>query len=68
LSKLDASLLVIVSEQVHVPTLLQQLNHIYDVELKTAQIETRLLIDSNYESMEVQEVMLDPGRLLQVGP
>jgi signal transduction histidine kinase len=66
LSKLDARLLIIVPEQVNIPSLMQQLNHIYETELKSAGIESSIDIDQSYRDMQLYEVMVDPGRLLQV--
>jgi hypothetical protein len=66
LAKLDARLLIVVPERVYVPSLLSQVMHIYEVELKAACIETKLRIGRSFGDMQIQNVMLDPGRLLQV--
>lgn len=46
---------------------MQQLNNIYEMELKKAGIESCIEIDQSYRDMQLNEIMLDPGRLLQVG-
>lgn len=66
LSKLDARLLVVVPERVQVPSLLDQLQHIYEFELQSAHITSKVCIDDSYREMHFQDVLLDPGRLLQV--
>lgn len=38
----------------------------YEGELKTARIETELVVDQTLNDMAVDQVMLDPSRLLQV--
>lgn len=40
--------------------------HIYESELKAASIEAEIVVAKSYVDMQLNEVMLDPGRLLQV--
>jgi signal transduction histidine kinase len=66
LAKLDARLLIIVPERVNVPFLMNQVVHIYEVELRAAAIETQIRIGRSFGDMQLRDVMLDPGRLIQV--
>lgn len=66
LSKLDAKLLLISREEVDPISILQKMVQIYEGELKNAGIETELLVDRSLDDMAVDQVTIDPSRLLQV--
>ncbi|KXT06013.1 hypothetical protein AC579_846 [Pseudocercospora musae] len=66
LSKLDASLLVISPDKVQTPTLLIKALKMYEAELERAEIDAQICIEPSYSELEVDWVVLDPSRLLQV--
>ena len=66
LSKLDSSLLVITPDRVHPPTLIGKALKMYDAELERAGIEARLEIQQSYHDAQLDYVMLDQSRVLQV--
>ncbi|USW57431.1 Putative PAS domain, signal transduction response regulator, receiver domain, CheY-like superfamily [Septoria linicola] len=66
LSKLDASLLVIAPDKVQVPTLVTKALKMYEAELSRAGIDAQLCVEPTYEDLDVDWVVLDPSRLLQV--
>lgn len=66
ISKLDAKLLLISREKVDPRNILQNMVQMYDGELKTAGIETELVVDQSLHEMAVDRVTVDPSRLLQV--
>ncbi|QDS70990.1 hypothetical protein FKW77_007621 [Venturia effusa] len=66
MSKLDAKLLLISRENVGPVSILQRMVQMYDGELKSADIETELLVDQSLNDMAIDQVMIDPSRLLQV--
>ena len=66
LSKLDASLLEIAPDKAQIPQLVEKALRMFDTEILRADIRTRLVIEPTYDALEVNWVMLDPSRLLQV--
>lgn len=66
LSKLDAKLLLISKEKVDPTSILPKMVQMYEGELKNADIETELLVDQSLNDMAVDQVTIDPSRLLQV--
>jgi len=66
LSKLDASLLVISPDRVHLPKLVDKALKMYEGELARADIEAELCIEPSYHNLKIDEVVLDSSRLLQV--
>ncbi|KAH0340028.1 histidine kinase, partial [Aureobasidium melanogenum] len=66
LSKLDSSLLVITPDKVHPPTLIEKSLKMYEAELARADIEAKLVIEQSYVDAQLNYVMLDPSRVLQV--
>lgn len=66
LSKLDASLLVISPERVQPPALVTKALKMYEAEIARAGIDARLCIESSFEQLKVDWIILDPSRFLQV--
>lgn len=66
LSKLDASLLVISPDKVQAPALIKKALKMYEAEIERAGIEATLCIEPTYEALNVDWVILDPSRLLQI--
>jgi signal transduction histidine kinase len=66
LSKLDASLLEIAPDKAQLPQLIEKALRMFDTEIARADIRTRLVIEPTYDALEVDWVVLDPSRLLQV--
>lgn len=66
LSKLDASLLEIAPDKVQIPQLVEKALRMFDTEIVRADIRTRLVIEPTYDALEVDWVVLDPSRILQV--
>ncbi|EME41035.1 hypothetical protein DOTSEDRAFT_74542 [Dothistroma septosporum NZE10] len=66
LSKLDASLLVISPDKVQAPTLITKALKMYEAEIERAEIDAQLCIEPTYDKLEINWVLLDPSRLLQV--
>ncbi|KAI7082112.1 histidine kinase [Hortaea werneckii] len=66
LSKLDASLLVISPDKVQPPKLVQKAFKMYESEISRAGITTRLCLEPSYQDLNVDWVILDSSRLLQV--
>jgi signal transduction histidine kinase len=66
LSKLDASLLEIAPDKAQVPQLVEKALRMFDTEILRAEIRTKLVIEPTYDDLEVDWVVLDPSRLLQV--
>lgn len=66
LSKLDANLLNISFDNVDPIALVEKVLRMYAQELQSAEIESNLVIDESMQSLQVDEVALDPSRLLQV--
>lgn len=66
LSKLDASLLEIAPDKVQVPQLVEKALRMFDTEIMRAEIQTKLVIEPTYDALEVDWVVLDSSRLLQV--
>ncbi|KAI6910077.1 histidine kinase [Hortaea werneckii] len=66
LSKLDASLLVISPDKVQPPKLVQKAFKMYESEISRAGITTRLCLEPSYQDLDVDWVILDSSRLLQV--
>jgi len=66
LSKLDASLLVISPDRVQPPNLVKKALEMYKSELAHACIDASLCIEQSYEDLNLDWVVLDSSRLLQV--
>jgi signal transduction histidine kinase len=66
LSKLDASLLEIAPDKTQIPQLVEKALRMFDTEILRADIQTRLVIEPTYDALQVDWVVLDPSRLLQV--
>ena len=66
LSKLDASLLEIAPDKVQPPQLVEKALQMYENEIVRADIKARLVIEPTYDALEIDWVVLDPSRLLQV--
>lgn len=66
LSKLDSNLLVICPDLVQPVTLIERAIKMYEAELNSANIKLNLSIHQSYDNMDIDRVLLDPSRLLQV--
>ncbi|KAK3645866.1 hypothetical protein LTR22_014532 [Elasticomyces elasticus] len=66
LSKLDASLLVISPDRVQAPLLIKKALKMYESELSHASIDATLNVEDSYRELDVQWVLLDASRMLQV--
>ena len=66
LSKLDARLLVISPDKVQPPCLVEKALKMYESEIVRADITANLCVEPSYNELNVDWVMLDPSRLLQV--
>lgn len=66
LSKLDSNLLVICPDLVQPVTLIERAIKMYEAELNSANIKLSLSIHQSYDNMDIDKVLLDPSRLLQV--
>ncbi|PNS21002.1 Hybrid signal transduction histidine kinase K [Sphaceloma murrayae] len=66
LSKLDSNLLVISPDKVNLPALIDKCFKMYESELERADIEASLIVESGYNDLAVNCVMLDSSRVLQV--
>jgi signal transduction histidine kinase len=66
LSKLDASLLEIAPDKTQIPQLVEKALRMFDTEILRAEIQTRLVVEPTYDALEVDWVVLDSSRLLQV--
>lgn len=66
LSKLDSNLLVICPDLVQPVTLIERAIKMYEAELNSANIKLNLSIHQSYDNMNIDGVLLDPSRLLQV--
>lgn len=66
ISKLDSNLLVITPDKVDPPELIRKALKMYEAELIRADIKATMDIQQSYHNMELDSVMLDPSRLLQV--
>jgi len=65
-SKLDANLLSISPDRTNPVFLVNKALRMYAAELQNASIETTLSIDDSLQQLEVEDVILDSSRLLQV--
>ena len=66
LSKLDASLLVISPDTIQPPTLVMKALKMYEAEIVRADIVAHVNIEPSYGELDVDWVVLDSSRLLQV--
>lgn len=66
LSKLDASLLVISPDRIQPPALLNKALKMYEAEIARADITVEVEIEPSYKALDIDWVVLDPSRLLQV--
>ncbi|KAK5117379.1 hypothetical protein LTR62_005997 [Meristemomyces frigidus] len=66
LSKLDASLLIISPDPVQPPALVRKILKMYGGELRRAEIDASLWLEDSYQELQVDWIVLDSSRLLQV--
>jgi PAS domain S-box-containing protein len=66
MSKLDADLLEISPDRVRLPMLVEKALKMYEAELERADIEAKLCVEPTYDELNVDWVLLDPSRCLQV--
>jgi signal transduction histidine kinase/AmiR/NasT family two-component response regulator len=66
MSKLDADLLEISPDRVRLPMLVEKALKMYEAELERADIEVKVCIEPTYDELNVDWVLLDPSRCLQV--
>lgn len=66
LSKLDSNLLLIAPDRVRPTTLVERAISMYDAELADAGIGTSFTVHDSYHELDIDQVLLDPARLLQV--
>lgn len=66
LSKLDSNLLVICPDKISVPALLGKVFKMYESELERGAVGADLVIQPSYSELNIDEVMLDSSRLLQI--
>jgi K+-sensing histidine kinase KdpD len=66
LSKLDANLLTIAPDPVNPVSLVQKALKMYAAEVQAAGIEASLVADQSMKDLEIGEIVVDSGRLLQV--
>jgi PAS domain S-box-containing protein len=66
LSKLDSGLLVIAPCEVQPSHLIEQSLRMFAGEVQESDINLKYIIDSSYHDLEIDWVLLDPSRLLQI--
>ncbi|KAL1311885.1 hypothetical protein AAFC00_001957 [Neodothiora populina] len=66
LSKLDSNLLLICPDRVCPPSLLEKMFKMYEAELARSSVTATLILSPSYNLLDVDDVMLDSSRLLQV--
>lgn len=66
LSKLDSNLLVVSPDRCRPPDLVQKALKMYESELARAGIQVSLKIRQSYTDLEIEAVLLDESRILQV--
>ncbi len=66
LSKLDASLLEISPDKVQAPELIYKAIRMFEAEIQRAGITARVEVEPTYDLLDVDWVILDPSRVLQV--
>jgi PAS domain S-box-containing protein len=66
MSKLDSDLLEISPDRVRLPMLVEKALKMYEAELERADIDVKLCIEPTYDQLNVDWVLLDPSRCLQV--
>ncbi|KAF2663979.1 hypothetical protein BT63DRAFT_444408 [Microthyrium microscopicum] len=66
LSKLDSDLLTISPVPLQPANTAKEAFKLFEGELKTAQIETSVILDESLQQLNVDWILLDPSRLLQV--
>ncbi|KAK6002203.1 hypothetical protein QM012_001841 [Aureobasidium pullulans] len=66
LSKLDSNLLQINQSPVRARSILDDMQRIFEIEAGRAEIELRIQADPSIEKMDVDNVMLDTGRVHQI--
>jgi signal transduction histidine kinase len=66
LSKLDSNLLEINQSPVRATSILDDMRRIFEIEASRANIEFQTKADPSIEAMEVDNVMLDNGRVHQI--
>lgn len=66
LSKLDASLLEMCPEKVRLPPLLSKAFRMFEAEIARVDTQTELIVEPSYNDLNVDWVVLDASRLLQI--
>lgn len=66
LSKLDSNLLEINQSPIRATSILNDMQRIFEIEAGRGGIELRIQADSSIEAMNVDNVMLDTGRVHQI--
>lgn len=66
LSKLDSNLLQINQSPVRATSILDDMQRIFEIEAGRAEIELRIQADPSIDKMDVDNVMLDTGRVHQI--
>ena len=66
LSKLDAKLLNITPIEVQPVAVVQDALRLFESELRAQDIELKLSIDSSYKDLDVETVLMDPSRVVQI--
>lgn len=66
MSKLDSNLLQINQSPVRATSILDDMRRIFEIEAGRAGIDLRIQADPSIEKMEVDNVMLDTGRVHQI--
>ncbi|KAK4892575.1 hypothetical protein LTR27_009039 [Elasticomyces elasticus] len=66
LSKLDSRLITIVPSTVRLDSILKEAEKMFDVDAKKVGVELRVAKDESLGTLEVDWIMLDTGRLMQI--
>lgn len=66
LSKLDSNLLQINQAPVRATSILDDMRRVFEIEAGRAEIELRIQADPSIKAMNVDNVMLDTGRVHQI--
>lgn len=66
LSKLDSNLLQINQASVRATSILDDMRRVFEIEAGRAEIELRIQADPSINAMNVDNVMLDTGRVHQI--
>jgi signal transduction histidine kinase len=66
MSKLDSNMIALSPDRVRPLKLAKQALKMYESEIEAANIDAAVCVDQSFTNMNVDEVILDPSRLLQV--